>query len=176
MTTSAPPAPKKQRGRETAGDMIRSLGLILIFVVTLWWLAQPPDSDEAAIRVVDPSRDVAALQQRAPGVPVPRGLPPQWRPTSSTLEPSGLRIGYVTPLDQYAEYAVSDRPEFLGDITGQGREVGAQQIGGETWRQYVDGEDHTTLVRSVAGRTVIVGGLRESTTLDELRTLAGSLS
>ena len=152
--------------------MIRSLGLIMILVVTLWWLAQPPDSDEARIRVVDPARDIAVLQQAAPGVPAPRGLPPQWRATSSTLEPSGLRIGYVTPIEQYAEYAVSDRPEFLGDITGQGREVGTQQIGDVTWRQYADAADHTTLVRQVAGRTVVVGGLRETTTLEELLVLA----
>ena len=155
--------------------MIRSLGLVMLLVVTLWFLAQPPDSDEQAIRVVDPGPDVVALQRAVPGVPVPQGLPPQWRPTSSTLEPSGLRVGYVTPDDQYAEYATSNRPGFLEEITGRGREVGTQRVGDVIWRQYVDAEQHTSLVREVAGQTVVVGGLRESTSVEEILTLAGAV-
>ena len=156
--------------------MIRSIGLVMLLVVPLWFLGQPPDSDEQVIRVVDPAADVAQLQRIAPGVPVPRGLPASWRPTSSTLDPAGLRIGYVTPSEQYAEYATSDRADFLPDITGRGTQVGTQEVAGVVWRQFADAADHTTLVREVAGRTVVVGGVRESTSLEELRALAGSLS
>ena len=156
--------------------MVRSLGLVLLLVLALWFLAQPPDSDEQALRVVDPSSDIAQLRAAAPGVPVPSGLPATWRPTSSTLDPAGLRIGYVTPAGEYAEYATSSRPDFLPEITGRGSPVGEVDVGGVRWRQYADGQDHTTLVRDVAGRTVIVGGVRETTTFDELRTLAQAVS
>lgn len=168
----APPA-KKKRGRETAGDMIRSMGLILLIIIPVWYLAQPPDSDEAEIRVVDPSADVAAHRQALPGVAVPGVLPPEWQPTSSTLEPGALRIGWVTPSEQYAEYASSTAgPAFLEQITGAGSVVGTLDVGGVTWQEYRDAEDHTTLVREVAGATVVVGGVRETVDDAELRTLA----
>ena len=171
----APPA-KKKRGRETAGDMIRSMGLILLIVIPVWFLAQPPDSDEAEIRVVDPSADVASYQREVPGVPVPGALPPQWRPTSSNPEPGALRIGYVTPSTQYAEYASSTAgPTFLSDITGQGSPVGTVDVGGAVWQDYRDADDHQTLVREAAGATVIVGGLRETASDEELRTLAAAV-
>ena len=163
---------KKRRGRETATDMVRSLGLVLVGVVVVWYLAQPPDSDEQAVRVVDPAPDIAMLLEAAPEVPVPRDLPLGWRPTSSTLEPQDYRMGLVTPSDEYAEYAASSRPEFVAEITGSAPEVGTLPAGGRTWRLHDDGEDRTTLVRAAGGRTVAVGGLRETTTLDELLALA----
>lgn len=173
-----PPAPpKRKRGRETAADMIRSMGLILLIIIPVWYLAQPPDSDEQAIRVVDPGPEVVQYQQAVPGVPVPGGLPPEWRATSSTLEPGSLRIGYVTPIGEYAEYAASTAPAdvFLPDITGGATEVGSVTVDGVAWRQLSDGDDHTSLVRSAAGATVVVGGVRETTTLDELRALAAAV-
>ena len=170
------PAAKRKRGRETAADMLRSLGVVLLLVVALWFLAQPPDGDEQTVRVVDPTSDLAQLQAAAPGVPVPRGLPPQWRATSSTLDPAGLRIGYVTPGGRYAEYATATGPEVLADITGGGAEVGSLDVGGVSWRQVQDVDDHSTLVRDVAGRQVVVGGVRETATPDELRELAASVS
>ena len=152
--------------------MVRSLGLVMLIVVPIWFFAQPPESDSQALRVVDPGPDVAQLLESAPGVPVPRALPEGWRSTSSTLDPQGLRIGYVTPSGEYAEYAASSRPEFVNEITGGGTQVAERPLGGQTWRQYVDGDDHTTLVREAAGRAVAVGGVRETTTLAELEQLA----
>jgi len=173
---AAAPAAKRKRGRETAADMLRSLGVVLLLVIALWFLARPPDGDEQAVRVVDPTADIAQLQAAAPGVPAPHGLPTQWRATSSTLDPQGLRIGYVTPAGQYVEYASGTGPEFVADITGQGGQAGTVDVGGVTWRQVTDGEDHTTLVRDVAGHQVAVGGVRETASDDELRALAAAVS
>ena len=169
----APVAPKRKRGRETVMDMVRSLGIVLLVVVALWYLAQPPDSDEQVIRVIDPSADVTALLDGAPGTPVPGGLPAGWRSTSSTLDPDGLRIGYVTPTGQFTEYAAFTRPEpDLSPQTGSATAVGTVQVEGEPWQQLTDADEHVSLVLEQDGRSVVVGGVRETTSLDELLVLA----
>ena len=101
----------------------------MVLVVLMWFLAQPPDDDEQALRTVDPSADVAAFQADVPSVPAPAGLPEQWRSTSSTLTADGLRIGWVTPDGEYAEYAASTLPadEALPDLDGQPRPSGASR-------------------------------------------------
>lgn len=169
-------APKK-RGRENALDMVRSLGLVMILVIAAWWLAQPNDEDEQEIRVVDSSGSVASLLREAPGTPVPT-TPAQWQPTVDAAQPGGLRLGYVTPTDQYVEFAVSTSgdPEFLETITGRGSEVGTFDIGDVTWRQFSGRAESTSLVRVVGDATVVVGGVRETATLDELRTLAETVT
>lgn len=171
------PAKKKSRGRETAGDMIRSMGIIMLIVIPIWFFAQPPSSDAKRIRVIDPSADISSFVQAAPGAPVPGGLPADWRATSSTLDPGSLRIGWVTPMGEYAEYAASTTPAaaFLPTITGSGQQVGSFRVGAVTWQQYDDGDGHTSLVREQSGTTVVVGGERETTTLDELSALAGAV-
>lgn len=172
---------EKKRGRETAADMVRSLGLVMVLVVVIWFLAQPPDSDEKTIRVVDPAGSIAAFTADVPGVPVPGGLPDTWRPTSSTLvpEPTGLRVGYVTPSGAYAEYAASTAPraEYLSEITGEkAQRLGPVDVGGVTYEQYADPDGSISLVRQAGAVTVVVGTLRASAPLDELRTLAASLA
>ena len=52
---------KKQRGRETAADMVRSLGLVVLVILPVWFFAKAPASDEATIRVVDPTSTVSAF-------------------------------------------------------------------------------------------------------------------
>lgn len=178
VATHAPAVPKKKkRGRESPLDMVRSLGLVLLIVVPLWFLAQPPSSDTKVLRVVDTASDTASYAQAAPGVPVPTGTPDGWRATSSTLEPGSLRIGWVTPADSYVEYASSTQPAgaFLPGITGDASEVGTFVVGGVTWRQFRDGSGHTSLVQQVGGGSVVVGGVRETGTLEELRVLAAAV-
>jgi hypothetical protein len=157
--------------------MLRSLGLVLILVVVMWFLAQPPDSDEKTLRVVDPTPDVTAFTAEVPGVPVPTGLPEQWRPTSSTLTAGQLRIGYVTPDDEYAEYAASTAPaeQALPDLTGTERASGeAVQVEGRPWQVHRD-DEALSLVRTYGRTVVVVGSLRSTASQAELETLAASL-
>ncbi len=169
-------ATKKKRGRETAGDMIRSLSVVLVLVVGMWFLAQPPDSDEQQVRVVDPTSDIAAFSADVPGVPVPQDLPDGWRPTSSTLTAGTLRIGYVTPDGKYAEYAATTAPaDDLDEIVGAGaQELPDVQVEGVRWAQRRDG-GALSLVRTSGASTVVVGTLRSTAGRDELDELAGSL-
>ena len=173
---TSPAKPRARRGRESAGDMVRSLGLVMLIVVPLWFLAQPPAGDEQEVRVVDPAADVASFRRAAPGVPVPGPLPAGWRATSSTLEPGALRIGWVTPAGEYAEYSATTGPATdLPGRTGAATEAGSTTVAGIAYRQYDDGQDHTSLVREAGGGTVVVGGVRETTTLEELRVLAAAV-
>jgi hypothetical protein len=111
---------------------------------------------------------------------VPGPLPPGWRATSSTLEPGALRIGWVTPSGEYAEYLSGTAPaaQVLPDSTGSATQTGTVQVGtGQAveWREFSDRDGHTSLVREQAGATVVVGGLRETATAEELRELAAAV-
>lgn len=176
-TTVRPAPPGRRRGRETALDMLRSLGLVMLIVVPIWFLAQPNSGDAKRIRVVDPTADVTAFRQAAPGVPAPTTPPSGWQATSSTLEPGALRIGWVVPGDTYAEYAASTNAAaaFLPTITGTAQQIGTVDVGGVSWQELRDTDGHTSFVREVPGGTVVVGGERETATPEQLRLLAATV-
>ena len=171
---------KKKRGRETAGDMVRSLGLVMAGVVVVFFFAQPPDSDTERIRPVDAAGDISALRADVPAAPVPGDLPDRWVSTVSSLtgEPRGLRIGYNTPSGEYAEYAASTAPadQSVEDLTGRGERLDPVDVGGAAWQQYRDADGSLSLVRAYGAVTVVVGTMRATAPLSELRVLAGSLT
>lgn len=170
---------KGKRGRESVGDMVRSLGLILLIVGAVFFFAQPPRSDAKKIRVVDPTSDVQAFSAAAPGGAVPHVLPAGWRSTVSSYDSDSgiLRIGWVTPKGEYAEYAATGRPaaSFVADLTGSAARSGTVDIAGASWTQYRAAEA-TSLVRSYGSSVVVLGTLRDTASLDELRVLAAALA
>lgn len=170
---------KRERGRESAGDMVRSLGLVLLIVFAVYFFARPPASDEKAIRVVDPTGAVQAFAAAAPGTAVPRGMPAGWRATVAEYDARGglLRVGWVTPKGEYAEYAAAAKPTetFLVDITASAPRTGTVDIDGSSWTQYRQ-DKAISLVRSFGATTVVLGTLRGTAGLDELRVLAGRLA
>ncbi len=174
--TVAPPK-KRKRGTENVRDMLLSLGACMLVVVPVWYLAQPPESDSKSYRVVDPGPELASFRALAPGVPVPTGLPAGWRATSSTLDGSRLRIGYLTPGGGYAEYAAQGgAPEaFVADQTGDGKEVSPLTVGTRRFVVWSDDQQHTSLVLAQPQGTVVVGGLREDADDAEVQALAASL-
>lgn len=171
---------KKARRGGSAGDMVRSLGLVLAGVVVVFFFAQPPDSDEARVRVIDPSGDVRAFRADAPAAATPSALPDGWRPTVSRIggPPRDLRIGYNTPANQYAEYAASTAPnaEVVSALTGAGAPLEPVDVAGTTWQQYREADGSLSLVRAYGPVTVVVGTLRSTASLSELQVLAGSLT
>lgn len=186
MTETTPPAkapatatpPARRRGRENVRDMLLSMGICVAVVVPIWYLGQPPASDSRAIRSVDPAADIAAFASSAPGIPVPGLTPAGWTPTSSTLEGTTLRIGYVTDSDGYLEYAASTdgADTFVRDQTGRGRAGSPLTVGARQFVVYSTGGDHTSLVlRPGASAAVVLGGLREAADDEELSVLAATL-
>jgi hypothetical protein len=161
--------------------MIRSLGLVLLVVVPIWFLAQPPASDEAELRVVDPTADIRAFADEVPQAPVPGVLSERWRATSSTYlaGQQSLRVGYVTPDEQYAEYAASTAPaqEFLETVVGEDAErLAPVRIDGTSWDRYRDEDGSLSLARSYGGVTVVVGTHRATAQPAELEVLLRSLT
>ncbi|MDT7539517.1 MAG: hypothetical protein QOC55_1118 [Thermoleophilaceae bacterium] len=159
--------------------MVRSLGIVLAIVLFVWFFARPPHSDEKKLRVVDSASDVQAFTSIVPGVVVPRAMPTSWKQTVSRFDPDAteLRLGWVTPTNHYAEYAATSRPTkgFLADITGQAAEDGTVDIDGTSWTRYRQ-DDAISLVHVYGTTTVVLGTLRDTATLDELRLLAGRLA
>ena len=173
--------PKKKHGRETATDMIRSLGLVLLIIVPMWWLAQSPQAEER-VRRVDPATEVLSFTRALPLAPVPGPMPQEWVPTvaSYTAGPDRLRVGYVISTggnERYAEFnAVGGGGQVVVDeLTGGRPAEGSVDVNGEPWSSYRDAEGRLSLVRQLGPATVVVGGPRSTATPEELRLLAASV-
>jgi len=173
--------PRSKRGRETAADMVRSLGLVVLVIVPVWFFAQAPAEDEAVIRVVDPSAAISAFSADVPEAPVPEGLPASWRATSATYSGADrlLRVGWVTAAEQYAEYAASTgvRADFLETIVGDQAEAAEPvTVDGVDWESFVEPDGSRSYVGSYGQATVVVGTKRATATERELAVLLGSLT
>jgi hypothetical protein len=173
--TDTPPAPtpaKNRRGRETALDMVRSLGVVFLLVLPLWFFGQASPSDGKRIRAVDPTEVLQAFVQDTRG-PVPT-TPASWTVNVARYDGGTARIGYVLG-DHYTEFAGARGASFLEQEAGKGKVVGAVDVGGVTWQDYRANDGHESLLRTVGQVTVLVGGVRGTSTLDELKTLAATV-
>ncbi|HWH14072.1 MAG TPA: DUF4245 domain-containing protein [Miltoncostaeaceae bacterium] len=178
-----------KRGRETARDMVLSMGLIVAFVVgTLALLGGAlgtfgPDPAAREVRPVDYGDRLAAAVEGADyEVLAPGDVPDGWVPQSSRAEPPQgagegylFQVGFLTDGGRFAQVVQSSAPrddvlesQRLGD-TAEGTVV----VDGEAWerRSRVDRPEQA-LVRTEGTRTVVVTG---DATAEELARLAGSL-
>lgn len=168
---------RKKRGTENAADMVRSLGLVIGFVVVLLALGAPQllMHKKAPVHVVDIRADVTAARAAARyPVLVPAGLPTGWRPTSSrVLDAVGLHIGYVTPAGRYAQVEESPTRDFVTNSVGKGATpLPDLDVAGSTWQQWRAGNKDLVLARQDGSRAVVVRGSADPA---ELRALAASL-
>lgn len=162
----------KRRGRETALDMIRTLVIVFAVVFPLWFFGQASPSDSKAIRPVDPASALKGFAQDT-GAPVPT-TPEGWVVNVATGSPGTVRVGYVIG-DDYTEFVGGRGPTYLADVTGKGQDKGPVDVNGVVWRDYVSADGHQSLVRVVKGVTLVVGGIREDVTLEQLKTLAATV-
>ncbi len=174
----APATGKRKRGRESVGDMVRSLGLILAIVAVVWFFAQPSSSDIQKVRRVDTAEQLQDFLRLAPGAPLPRTPPPGDVPTVSALDGGVLRVGLNTAAHQYAEVIEGTGPAepFLLAQSDKGAVVGDVPAGGVSWQHRRSDAGHESLTRVFGHVAVVVGGPRASATLPELTALAASLS
>lgn len=178
-TRQAAPAPKKKRGRESVLDMVRSLGLCLLVVVPIWYLAQPPSESEQRVRVVEQAPDIQTWRDSADPAPAPEQVPAGWQPTVSQYrpDPASLRLGWNVSSNRYVEFAATTGPSgpFVAELTGKELPDGSVDVDGTDWDRYVDDDGSVSLVRADNAGTVVVGTRRSSATDDELLALARSV-
>lgn len=175
-------AADKQRGRQTARDMVLSLAVIVLAAGVIY-LFIPHDEDKNPVKTVSYRVELDTARRAAPyPVAAPAGLPEEWRATSVRYgadDPEGSvwHLGFLTPDDEYVALEQSDakRPgTYIEDVT-QGAEKTAKTVsaGGQEWQRY-EGEKYDALVRTggKAEATTVVTGTASA---EQLARFAGAL-
>jgi hypothetical protein len=182
--TAPTEAPAVDRmARFTAANMIRSLLPLVLGCLLVVGITAVRQNPEDPIREVDTTSAERAVSRLASyPLLVPRGLADEWRPTSvrtnagtaTAGDPLTLQIGWLTPAEEFAQYAISDDPEAaaLTDVLTDATAEGSRQVDGETWEQLATERGETVLTRTAGTATLLVTG---SASDDELTTLASSL-
>jgi hypothetical protein len=178
--TASPVSPAVERAnRLNAANMLRSmLPLVLICLLIVWWTTLRQSGDEG-VRTVDPSSTVQLAAARA-GYPllVPTGLGKDYRVTSARTDagnagegdPVTLEIGYLTPAEEYAGFAVSDDPraDAVAAVLDGAQEQGRVDVAGQTWTRSTTGKEETALSREADGVTVVVTGSASDEELEDV--------
>ncbi|HTW19886.1 MAG TPA: DUF4245 domain-containing protein [Mycobacteriales bacterium] len=168
-----------KRARQSAADMIRSLGLVGIIVgVSLIFvpgLLHPSKSQR--YQAVDYSDYVSGFRQlTGKSALVPRGLPSGWAANGATLVGSAttahLHIGWATPGSKYAglEESVAPAAGFVQSVLGvpSSASTTAAVLADQTWRTTQSKVGEYSLFRTVHGITVVITGSASDQELDQL--------
>jgi hypothetical protein len=155
-----------KRGRETALDMVRTLVVVFALVIPLWFFGRSSPGDAKRIRPVDPREAYSAFVADTHG-PVLSSTPAGWTCTVREYDGNVLRVGYVRG-DHYLEFSGSRGTAFLPGATGEAHRVGTVDVGGEVWQDYRAANGRQSLVLSRNGVTVLVGGVRETSSQGDL--------
>lgn len=158
-------ATQRRAGRTFLGLLRALVPALAILLFLVWWQRGEPQP----VSTVDPTADIAYAQRVSPvPLPVPSGLPADWRATSTRVDaPAGekrspvtLTIGYLTGSQKYAEVVIGDRPVasvLRGAVPGATRD-GSAPVGAASWDRYRTARDELVLVSQVGRATVLVTG------------------
>lgn len=165
----------RSRARQNALDMIWTLVVVFAIVLPLWFFGQASPEDSKRIRPIDPTPAYRAYVASAKG-PVPSTLPDGWVATvADGVTTEGVyRVGYVVG-DHYLEWQGSTGTEFLKEATGRGRRTGTTRVGNAMWETWENRDGAESLVLRRGTVTVLVGGVRETASDEELRQLAAAV-
>lgn len=173
----------RQKRQASAGDMIRSLLVILVPLVIISFLFTR-NVDDHPVEAVDPVPVLTQARAEAPyPVLAPANLPAEWVPTRVAWEPDGYdgapprqfwQIGYLSPDRIYL--AVNQSPDtdpLVGPQTRDGVPDGVSTIGDTAWERRVsaDGRTRSLVLITKQVSTVIVG----DTDYAALEAFAGTL-
>ena len=148
MTDSEPQTVpvERKRGRETALDMVRSMGVLAVFVAFILGVTWRPLPSSDPVKPVDAVSIAVASQARASFPLIVMSAPTGWQATSARLDPAPndeskhvWHIGYVTSTGNYFSVEQTDTAlveEFVKGFT-DGRTPNEQVQGtGVTWDVY----------------------------------------
>ncbi|MFM8154909.1 MAG: DUF4245 domain-containing protein [Actinomycetes bacterium] len=179
-TTPQPTGRKNARMRQTVGDMVRSLVVVLAFVAIILVITLRPQPDPIKRVEVNPILTVARAQAGFPvyvaGAGTSEYVPTsvRWEPTEATAPDPVWHIGYVTPEEEYVEISesASASERFIPERTGKGAPLDPVVIDGVTWQRF-ESDQRRSLVRVEPSLTTVVAG-----TLDwaGLQSVAAGLS
>ena len=167
-------AAEGSRSRATAGDMLRSLGVVLAVVAVILFLNARDESP-----TVRSTGYTGALREARAAAPYdvlgPVGLSREWRANSARAprEDAGvtLHIGFVTPEGEYAglEQGAGASKRFVDRFVDGSESTGSVTIAGRTWERREGGEPEPRgLVLRIGPSTVVVAGTAEWAELEEL--------
>ncbi len=182
-------AGRAPRRPATAGDLIRSLAVILIPLLIITFFFTRNLSDHP-VNVVDYRSVLAKARQEAPyPVLAPTGLPTSWRPTQAEWVPTGetylndqpsvrnlWELGFLSPEDVFIAVNQGDlQPDdFLEVKTREGTVDGTSQLGEQAWERRISPDGRTrSLVWSTPQVTTIVVG---DTSYEGLEAFAATLN
>jgi Protein of unknown function (DUF4245) len=184
--TQTPPAPQESpapparpRGRETVGDMVRSLALVLVVVAAVVLLTLRTQPHETVQRV-DFSEQLQEARHAAPyDVLAPVGLDRLWTATSARADNEEgnvtWHLGFVTPDGHYAAVEQSPGPvqAFLDEFVQGATKAGDVTVLGARWQRLAGGQpEQRAMVLRRTGVTTLVTG---SASFAELQRLAAAL-
>lgn len=158
---------ERKRGRETVLDMLRSMGVLAIFVAFILVITWRPLPDSNPVKAVDAFAIATGSQDRA-GFPIlVMKAPAGWTATSARLETAPAdeskhvwHVGYVTDTNHYFEVEQTDTAlvdKFIENYTGGGKaddQIASTEL---TWNVYVvtgatvfvyQGPEYTVVVRA----------------------------
>jgi hypothetical protein len=172
-----PTGKRNARMRQTVGDMVRSLAVVLGVIGVIMLVTWRPNPDP--VREVDPiplftlASGQATFPVVVPEIDGLRATSVRWEPTQYSQSLPVWHVGYVTAEDQYLQITQSaaTNEEFLKNqlagVTAEGEEV----IAGQSWLVF-SSDDSRALVNVTPEVTTIVSG---SVTLPQLEAAANSL-
>ena len=186
VTMPQPTGRPNARMRQSVGDMVRSLAIVLLAIGAIMLVTWRPQPD--AVRVVPIDQQlVLAMMQADFEVLVPVGLADDWRSTSVRWEPteaSGIapvwHVGYVTPSDEYLQFTqiaaqVSptdvESTSFIAEQTLSGSPSATVTVDGKEWQRW-ESSERSSLVRVTDSDVTVVSGTGE---WSEIEQFAGAL-
>ena len=171
---SQQPAPARS-GRGTWADMLRTMLVVLAFVVLIVLLVPRPG--QLPRPAVDVASAVSGVESEVGFSPiVPAGLPAGWTPNAAeTRSADGVKsfhIGYITDKGLYAgvDQAASITKQWLSANDAGGAAVGEVTIDGVRWQQlYREDQQYTSLLLQRPGQVILVttrqGGVETASVL-----------
>jgi len=177
VTDPQPTGRRTRPMRQTVGDMIRSMVVVLAVVAAILIVTWRPKPDP--VRTVDitqalvTARSSADFAVEVPVLPELRATSVRWEPTESSQGNLVWHLGYVTPSDEYLQVSQSRAAgeAFLAEQTARGEPGESVTIAGGQWQVFTAPE-RTSVVRVDDGVTTIVSGTGP---LDQVMTIAATL-